>query len=96
MGGRSNKNRMQAIGGVKGREVFSFLGIQAMARYAIQFNSSLNNSILQRDYSDKVVFYRAAFDPSINFRDGLDRDKNQGVALQFVYEEADWPSLLHS
>jgi hypothetical protein len=89
MGGRSNKNPQQAIGGVKGVNNFQFGYIQQMAQYAIRFMPSLNSSILRTDYYNDIVFSRAAGSPSVNVRDGLPMNDTSGVALQFIYEEAD-------
>ncbi|KAF1844761.1 peptidase S41 family protein-like protein [Cucurbitaria berberidis CBS 394.84] len=89
MGGRSNKNRIQAIGGVKGVNNYQFGYIQQLAQYAIRYTPSLNSSILKRDYYSDLPFNRASGAPGVNTRDGLAQNDTSGVALQFVYEEAD-------
>ncbi|CAO2648426.1 Nn.00g076930.m01.CDS01 [Neocucurbitaria sp. VM-36] len=89
MGGRSNKNRIQAIGGVKGVNNYQFGYIQQLAQYAIRFTPSLNSSILRRDYYSDLPFNRATGAPGVNTRDGLSQNDTSGVALQFIYEEAD-------
>jgi hypothetical protein len=87
MGGRSNKNPIQAIGGVKGVNNYGFGFIQSAAQSAIRYDKSLNNSILRQDYYDDLPFYRAS-SSGVNNRDGLRRNDTSGIALQFIYEEA--------
>jgi hypothetical protein len=88
MGGRSNKNPIQAIGGVKGVNNYAFSFIQQQAQYAIRFDSSLNTSSFKTDYVSDVPFNRAS-SSGVNNRDGLRRNDTSGLALQFVYDEAD-------
>ncbi|EUC36269.1 hypothetical protein COCCADRAFT_34277 [Bipolaris zeicola 26-R-13] len=88
MGGRSNKNPMQAIGGTKGVNNYQFGFIQQTAQYAITFDPSLNSSILREDYYRDLVYSRSA-GSGVNSRDGLRVNDTSGVALQFIYEEAD-------
>ncbi|KAJ8113944.1 hypothetical protein OPT61_g4061 [Boeremia exigua] len=90
MGGRSNKDAIQAIGGVKGVNNYQFNYIQQAAQTAIRWNPAVNDSILV-DYSNDLPFYRAAggVSPGVNVRDGLRQNDTTGIALQFVYEEAD-------
>lgn len=90
MGGRSNKNAIQAIGGVKGVNNYGFGFIQQAAQNAIRWNPAVNDSILV-DYKNDLPFYRAASgaSPGVNVRDGLSQNDTAGIALQFVYEEAD-------
>jgi hypothetical protein len=87
MGGRSNKNPIQAIGGVKGVNNFQMGYIQSAAQYAIRYDRSLNSSILREDYYSDIVFSRAT-GYSVNVRDGLRQNDTSGIALQFIYEEA--------
>ncbi|KAE8843886.1 hypothetical protein HRS9122_04989 [Pyrenophora teres f. teres] len=88
MGGRSNKKPIQAIGGVKGTNNYAFSFIQQNVQYAIKYEPSLNTSILATDYSNDLVFSRSKAS-GVNVRDGLRRNDSSGVALQFIYEEAD-------
>ncbi|KAF2688964.1 hypothetical protein K458DRAFT_331662 [Lentithecium fluviatile CBS 122367] len=93
MGGRANKEPIQALGGVKGVNNFAYAYIQQTARAAIRFAPSgqeakYNVSAL-RQYDSSLVLGRAATNPSLNSRDGLRRNDASGVALQFIYEEAD-------
>ncbi|KAF2826188.1 hypothetical protein CC86DRAFT_25972 [Ophiobolus disseminans] len=88
MGGRSNKNPIQAIGGVKGVNNYGFSYIQQQAKQAVRWNRSLNSSILGQDYYSDIPFMRGA-SYGVNNRDGLRRNDTSGTALQFVYEEAD-------
>lgn len=89
MGGRSNKNAIQAVGGVKGVNNYAMGYIQQAAQTAIRWNPAVNESILA-EYQDDLPFYRAAsgVTPGVNVRDGLAQNDTAGVALQFVYEEA--------
>lgn len=91
MGGRSNKNAIQAVGGVKGVNNYQFGYIQQAAQYAVRFNPAVNESVLSTDYKNDLPFYRAAggVSPGVNVRDGLRQNDTTGIALQFVYEEAD-------
>jgi hypothetical protein len=90
MGGRSNKNPIQAIGGVKGVNNFAMGYIQQTVQYAVRFDPSLNESILMEDYYSDIVFSRAVGGGgAVNTRDGLRVNDKSGVALQFQYEEAD-------
>ncbi|KAH6642236.1 peptidase S41 family protein-like protein [Boeremia exigua] len=90
MGGRSNKDAIQAIGGVKGVNNYQFGYIQQAALSAIRWNPAVNDSILV-EYQNDLPFYRAAggVSPGVNVRDGLPLNDTAGIALQFVYEEAD-------
>jgi len=88
MGGRSNKKPIQAIGGVKGTNNYGFSFIQQNVQWAIDYEPSLNTSILGTDYSDYLVFSRSTSN-GVNVRDGLRRNDTSGIALQFIYEEAD-------
>ncbi|KAJ4989009.1 hypothetical protein SVAN01_05447 [Stagonosporopsis vannaccii] len=90
MGGRSNKDPIQAVGGVKGVNNYGLGYIQQAAQNAIRWNPAVNDSILV-DYKTDVPFYRAASgaSPGVNVRDGLAQNDTTGMALQFVYEEAD-------
>ncbi|KAH7073743.1 hypothetical protein BKA63DRAFT_514714 [Paraphoma chrysanthemicola] len=87
MGGRSNKDPIQAIGGVKGVNNYAFGYIQSSAQMAVRFDKSLNSSILRRDYYSDLPFLRAST-YGVNNRDGLRRGDDSGIALQFIYEEA--------
>jgi hypothetical protein len=90
MGGRSNKDAIQAIGGVKGVNNYQFGYIQQAAQYSMQWNPAMTDTILT-DFNSDMPFYRAAggASPGVNVRDGLRQNDTTGVALQFVYEEAD-------
>ncbi|KAF3003080.1 hypothetical protein E8E13_007703 [Curvularia kusanoi] len=90
MGGRSNKNAIQAVGGVKGVNNYAFGYIQSAAQTAIRWNPAVNESVLA-SYKDDLPLYRASngASPGVNVRDGLPQNDTSGIALQFVYEEAD-------
>ncbi|KAF2855087.1 peptidase S41 family protein-like protein [Plenodomus tracheiphilus IPT5] len=89
MGGRSNKNAIQAIGGVKGVNNYQFGFIQQLAQYSIRFKPSLNDSMLRKDYYSDLPYNRASGGPAVNTRDGLRQNDTSGIPLQFIYEEAD-------
>ena len=94
LGGRSNKNPIQAIGGVKGVNNYQFAYIQQLAGLATSLavgddKANLDSSVLTTDYTSDLVFNRAASAPGVNVRDGLALNDTSGVALQFIYEEAD-------
>ncbi len=91
MGGRANKDAIQAIGGVKGVNNYQFAFIQQMAQYAIRFNPEFNSTILGTLYESDLPYWRSALGvaPGVNVRDGLPKNDTTGIALQFVYEEAD-------
>ena len=92
MGGRSNRNPIQAVGGVKGTNNYAYTYINAFASLAQSLaeqsiKSAVNKAV--RPYLGPFVFNRAVSAPSVNSRDGIRRNDNSGVALQFKYEEAD-------
>ncbi|KAF2268984.1 hypothetical protein CC78DRAFT_454400 [Lojkania enalia] len=94
MGGRSNRKQIQAIGGVKGTNNYGWSYIANLAQTAIYLapedqKQKFNSSILRQDYYDNMPFRRAAIPPGVNVRDGLRQNDTSGIALQFIYEEAD-------
>lgn len=93
MGGRSNRNAIQAVGGVKGTNNYPWGYIQALAQDAILVAAPVQqqryNSSVLRDYYSDTPFTRAAAPPGANVRDGLRQNDTSGVPLQFRYEEAD-------
>lgn len=90
MGGRSTKDAIQAIGGVKGVNNYQFGYIQSAAQYAMRWNSAMKDTALS-GFNNDMPYYRAAagVSPGVNVRDGLSQNDTAGYALQFVYEEAD-------
>ncbi|KAF2092915.1 hypothetical protein NA57DRAFT_69502 [Rhizodiscina lignyota] len=92
-GGRSNKNIIQAVGGVKGANVYTWSAIQTMAESAFNYSSpedgqQMKNTELGR-YTSFLPFYRAANYPTVNSRDALRQGDTSGTPLQFRYEPAD-------
>lgn len=73
---------------MKGVNNFAFSYIQQQVQYAVRFNKSLNDSMLRRDYYSDLPFIRGT-SFGVNNRDGLRKNDTSGIALQFVYEEAD-------
>lgn len=94
MGGRSNSDQIQAIGGVKGTNNYPFSYIQSLAQNAVRYSSgdlraNINSTVLVKEYYNDVVFHRAGGGLGVNSRDGLPANETDGPALQFIYEEAD-------
>jgi hypothetical protein len=92
LGGRSNNEPMQAVGGVKGTNNFQWSYIQQQAVQAVYLADSTKkaefNATLGK-YMDDTAFFRTVNVPGVNSRDGLALNDDSGVALQFLYEEAD-------
>lgn len=86
-GGRSNANKIQAVGGVKGANIFQWGFIQQYAAQAIYFNETFQDSALKEYYSGKAI--GRAYGNGINVRDAVRLGDDSGIALQFKYEEAD-------
>ncbi|KAF1961555.1 peptidase S41 family protein [Byssothecium circinans] len=94
LGGRSNRNQIQAIGGVKGVNNYGWSYLTSQAALAIRvappaLQAKLNATKLATTYRTSSLFSRTATPPGVNVRDGLALNDTSGVALQFKYEEAD-------
>lgn len=94
MGGRSNRNKIQAVGGVKGVNSLSWAYVQTATQEARdlatgELKEKLEKSVLATQYTKNLVFNRAGTGPGLNVRDGLRQNDTSGNALQFIYEEAD-------
>lgn len=87
LGGRSNSNKIQAVGGVKGANVFQWSFIQSYCEQAIGINDTLQDSLLKEYKASRATDRAWAY--GINVRDAVRRGDDSGVALQFKYEEAD-------
>ncbi|KAF2463622.1 peptidase S41 family protein-like protein [Lindgomyces ingoldianus] len=92
MGGRSNKNPIQAIGGVKGTNNYAWNYIQNLGQQAVEIapegQDEKYNTTFKPFYAN-IPYNRAATNPGANVRDGLRQNDTSGVPLQFIYEEAD-------
>ena len=86
-GGRSNANKIQAIGGVKGANIYAWTYIRSFSQEAIDLNETLQDSVL-KEYNSSLVINRA-WANGLNVRDAVRKDDDSGIALQFKYEEAD-------
>ncbi|KAJ4347917.1 uncharacterized protein N0V89_009289 [Didymosphaeria variabile] len=86
MGGRSNANKIQAVGGVKGANIFQWGFIQTYAAQAKQLNNTLRTSALKEYDVGKAV--GRSYADGINVRDAVRLGDESGIALQFKYEEA--------
>lgn len=87
LGGRSNANKIQAIGGVKGANIFQWGFVQSYAQSAIYYNQTFRTSAL-KEYSTGSAVYRS-YANGLNVRDAVRLGDDSGIALQFKYEEAD-------
>ncbi|KAF1965853.1 hypothetical protein BU23DRAFT_593452 [Bimuria novae-zelandiae CBS 107.79] len=87
LGGRSNAKKIQAVGGVKGANVYQWGFIREFPRSAISLNVTLQDSVL-KEYEFSRVISRSYSD-GINVRDAIRKGDDSGLALQFKYEEAD-------
>ncbi|KAF9731800.1 hypothetical protein PMIN01_09729 [Paraphaeosphaeria minitans] len=87
LGGRSNANRIQAVGGVKGANIYQWAFIQQYAAQAIYLNNTFQTSALKEYNSGKAL--GRSYGNGINVRDAVRSDDDSGIALQFKYEEAD-------
>ncbi|KAF2397154.1 hypothetical protein EJ06DRAFT_566892 [Trichodelitschia bisporula] len=93
MGGRPNKNMIQAVGGVKGTNAWSWLGnIRNMVQESVAMatadqSKKMKNSELDQ-YNSDLPFQRSVAS-GVNNRDGIRKGDSTGTPLQFVYEPAD-------
>ncbi|KAF2640525.1 peptidase S41 family protein [Massarina eburnea CBS 473.64] len=92
LGGRSNKQQIQAIGGVKGVNNYGWGYITQSAGLARRFASpelqaKINGSSVDKLYNDQTILSRST-SVGVNVRDGVRRNDTSGTALQFIYEEA--------
>lgn len=87
LGGRSNANKIQAIGGVKGANIYQWGYIRSFSLEAIYLNATLHESAL-KEYNSSLALNRA-YSNGVNVRDALRKGDDSGIALQFKYEEAD-------
>ena len=87
MGGRPKPGPIQAVGGIKGAESYSFADIYSDAQSAISQGTSKEAALLSQ-LSDLPV-NRSSSTP-VNLRDNiLPTNLNDGLPAQFVVEEAD-------
>ncbi|KAL5386598.1 hypothetical protein DPSP01_003966 [Paraphaeosphaeria sporulosa] len=87
LGGRSNANKIQAVGGVKGANIYQWGYIQQYAAQAIHFNETFQTSALKQYTSGEAL--SRSYGNGINVRDAVRLGDDSGIALQFKYEEAD-------
>lgn len=86
-GGRANARKIQAIGGVKGANVFQWTFIQSFSATAVTLNKTLQSSDLKEYNVGKAI--NRAYATGLNVRDALRMGDDSGIALQFKYQEAD-------
>ncbi|KAK4960967.1 hypothetical protein LTR10_001456 [Elasticomyces elasticus] len=91
LGGRPNKDIIQAVGGVKGTNDFPWDYILGAVEYPFQYqyihDAEYYNSTALGDYST-LPLYRAT-NYVVNSRDGIREGDATETPLQFVYEPAD-------
>jgi hypothetical protein len=91
LGGRPNKDIIQAVGGIKGTNDFPIDDIffYAQVPYAYQYKHSaaFYNKTALGEYNDLVLIRSAA--TAMNVRDGIRQGDTTGTPLQFRYEPAD-------
>ncbi|QDS76907.1 hypothetical protein FKW77_004139 [Venturia effusa] len=93
MGGRPNDNIIQAVGGTKGTNNFSWSYIQSLVEAVYNYSSPdqqarYDNTSLVT-YNSNLPFARAVGSTSVNARDGIRKNDTTNTPLQFRYEEAD-------
>lgn len=91
LGGRPNKDIIQAVGGVKGTNDYPFDFIlesveEAFQIHGLHSDEYYNNTILG-NYSDLAIV--RAYDAVVNARDGIRQGDTTELPLQFQYETAD-------
>lgn len=102
VGGRAQSGPMQAVGGVKGANVLSMIGIWQLIGFAYQAASSSLQTTFVQTFGQSVIddalhaLNRAAPSTSnvaqatFNFRNNFREGDSTNTPLQFVYEAADW------
>ncbi|KAL1304447.1 hypothetical protein AAFC00_003443 [Neodothiora populina] len=92
LGGRPNKDIIQAVGGVKGTNDFPYSYIFESIEEIFSFSNASDleyyNSTALGDYT-QLPLYRAPSSPVVNSRDGIRQGDESGLPLQFRYETAD-------
>ncbi|KAF2672308.1 hypothetical protein BT63DRAFT_398595 [Microthyrium microscopicum] len=93
MGGRLNKDIIQAVGGTKGTNDWSWLGIM---EYVMNFYQAADASLKtswrgteMSTFNSFLPYHRMNGGPVLNMRDGLRQGDDSGTPLQFIVEPAD-------
>ena len=90
LGGRPNKDIIQAVGGVKGTNDYPYsyilYGVELPFQIAHYHDDEYYNNTVLGDYSD-LPLYRAT-NYVVNARDGIRKGDTEETPLQFVYEKA--------
>ncbi|KAK6435435.1 hypothetical protein LTR95_008382, partial [Oleoguttula sp. CCFEE 5521] len=91
LGGRPNRDIIQAVGGVKGTNDFPWdfilQNVELPFQLQLLHDADYYNKTALGEYSD-LPFYRAT-NYVVNSRDGIREGDESETPLQFVYEEAD-------
>lgn len=93
MGGRQNDDMIQAVGGTKGTNNFSWDYIQSIVEAVYNYSSPAQQTSYDgtslATYNSNLPFARAVGSPNINARDGIRKNDTTNTPLQFRYEDAD-------
>ncbi|KAK4569787.1 hypothetical protein LTR86_002756 [Recurvomyces mirabilis] len=91
LGGRPNKDIIQAVGGVKGTNDLPYDFILSGAEFPFQYqylhNASYYNTTSLANYNDLSIL--RSTDSVVNARDGIRQGDASELPLQFLYEPAD-------
>ncbi|RMX99492.1 hypothetical protein D0868_09511 [Hortaea werneckii] len=91
LGGRPNKNPIQAVGGVKGTNDFPYSYILAAAAFPFEYqylhDAAYYNTTALGEYNDLAIL--RSTNAVINSRDGIRKGDAVQTPLQFRYEAAD-------
>ncbi|KAI4723551.1 hypothetical protein E4T48_00028 [Aureobasidium sp. EXF-10727] len=93
LGGRPNRDIIQAVGGVKGTNDFPWSYILESIEGAFSFANDTHREFLNDStpfgYYNPLPLYRSASGPVVNSRDGIRQGDTTETPLQFIYEPAD-------
>ncbi|GAB1728181.1 hypothetical protein NU195Hw_g6128t1 [Hortaea werneckii] len=91
LGGRPNRNPIQAVGGVKGTNDFPYSYILAAAAFPFEYQylhgTSYYSTTALGEYNDLAIL--RSTNAVINSRDGIRKGDDEEIPLQFRYEEAE-------
>lgn len=93
MGGRPNDDIIQAVGGTKGTNNYSWNYIQSIVEAVYNYSSPAQQTTYDgtvlATYNSNLPIARAVGAPNVNARDGIRKNDTTNTPLQFRYEEAD-------
>lgn len=92
LGGRPNRDIIQAVGGIKGTNDYPYSYILESVETVFQFGNDSQrayyNTTVLGEYTQLPLF-RSSSGPVVNARDGIRAGDLAGTPLQFVYEPAE-------